>query len=101
MGPVRYQDPILERSNGAMGESPVILEHVCRIWGTVENEFSVIHNKIAIKQTEIHDDRDCHNNTVITKIVTSLMLSGCCHKSNKAFSRSISVVTSSVDSKIE
>ena len=62
-------------------------------WGTVENEFSVIHNKIAIKQTEIHDDRDHNNNTVITKIVTSLMLSGSCHKSNKAFSRSISVVT--------
>ena len=44
----------------------------------MENEFPVIHNKVAIKQTEIHDDRNRNNNTVITKIVASLMLSGCC-----------------------
>ena len=47
----------------------------------MEKEFPVIHNKVAIKQPEIHDDRNHNNNTGINTIVTSLMLSGCCHKS--------------------
>ena len=57
----------------------------------MEHEFPVIHNKVAIKQAGIHGNRNHNNQTKITKIVTSSMLSGlghksirlsvCCHKS--------------------
>ena len=42
----------------------------------MEHEFPVIHNKVAIKQPEIHGNRNHNNQTEINKIVTSSMLSG-------------------------